>query len=173
MLRTLLAAYLERTPAQLAFDRAPGGKPHMPGAPLRFNLSHVKGAVLVAVTRNAEVGVDLEDCGRRIDEAALAAACLSPLEARALDTLAHDRRKWPLLQQWTRKEAVLKAMGAGLAHDPCQLGLGLTPDTLRMAHVPYAGRNWKLSDIALGPDWAASLAVEGEPKAVRGFCLGW
>lgn len=171
--RTVLGAYLEKSPGQLSFDRAGSGKPQLCDQSLQFNLSHTGDAVIMAVSRNASVGIDLESRNRNIDESALAAACLSVEETHALDAIAAAQRKSRLLQQWTRKEALLKALGTGLAHDPCKLNLGLTMDGQYMTRVHYAGQAWLLTDIALGKAWLASIAFEGEPKTLRGFCLGW
>lgn len=48
----------------------------------------------------------------------LAASVLSDLELQEWDRLAAQDRAWALLSWWTRKEAVLKALGVGLAEDP-------------------------------------------------------
>jgi 4'-phosphopantetheinyl transferase len=173
LLRTVLGAYLARPPGQLAFARAAGGKPSLADQSLQFNLSHSADAVLIAVARSMPVGVDLEERGRRIDEAALACACLSQGEMLALDAMPAARRKRALLRQWTRKEALLKALGSGLADDPRLLALPLGTQALHGHAVSNASQLWRLSDLDLGESWAASLAFAGPPATIRGFCLGW
>ncbi len=64
MLRLLLGRYLELDPARLSFVSLPLGKPALVAElgrdSLRFNVAHSNELVLYAVTRDLEVGVDLE-----------------------------------------------------------------------------------------------------------------
>jgi 4'-phosphopantetheinyl transferase len=63
-MRTILAAYLNTTPRELAFSYARKGKPELApdfsGARLRFNLAHSRDHALLAVTRGLSVGIDIE-----------------------------------------------------------------------------------------------------------------
>src|SRR5256885_15921185 len=56
--RALLAAYLRVAPETLLFVRGEHGKPDLAG--LQFNLSHTGTALLLGVSREVELGVDLE-----------------------------------------------------------------------------------------------------------------
>ena len=63
LLRWLLARELDGDPSAIEFCYGPFGKPelHMPvSPPLMFNVSHSDGQALIAVTRGAQVGVDIE-----------------------------------------------------------------------------------------------------------------
>jgi 4'-phosphopantetheinyl transferase len=83
---------------------------------LCFNLSHPQGVALYAIARGREVGIDIER--RREDFASLAVAerFFSPDEVTMLKSLAPDLRTSAFFNCWTRKEALIKALGEGLSH---------------------------------------------------------
>lgn len=123
-LRRLLAEQAG-VPAGLPFDIGPHGKPSLPGAavPLRFNLSHSGRWALVGLHADSEIGVDLEPTARAGRWSDLAAAHFTDREQRAV---ADDPSTF--LAIWTRKEACLKAHGAGLAGPPpAQVHVGSGP----------------------------------------------
>jgi 4'-phosphopantetheinyl transferase len=92
------------------------GKPYLDGA-AHFNLSHSGAVVACALSLRGPVGVDVEAFERLASTDGLEARILHPHERRALDAAPPPLRR-PLFERcWTRKEAVIKATGAGLAHD--------------------------------------------------------
>jgi 4'-phosphopantetheinyl transferase len=106
-LHATLTAYLGRNPL---FARDANGRPELSDRTLRFNLSHTEGMVAVAVTREADVGVDVERI-RPVDD----------LLAKAVFT-AEELHAWPgdarsFFERWTLKEAYVKARGRGLSID--------------------------------------------------------
>jgi 4'-phosphopantetheinyl transferase len=117
--------------------------------------------VAVALSDAGPVGIDVErrdaDPGR-----AVAAVVLAPGEVPAPGPDG-------VLRTWVRKEAVLKAAGTGLAVDPRELVLtGDTPRpavrTTSAALAPPAGARWWLTDLDLGEQHLAALAV-ASPRA--------
>lgn len=95
------------------------GKPYarQVGAPW-FSSSHARGVVLVALSVDGEVGIDVEPDHEVRDVDRLARDVLTPAESRRL--LATDRRQRSrmFLGAWCAKEAILKRSGTGLAVDP-------------------------------------------------------
>src|SRR5262249_38781671 len=81
LLRTTLSRYADAPPAAWVFPATGHGKPEIAAPaglpPLRFNLSHTDGLVACAVAAGREVGVDVEDVGRREVSEGLARYCLS------------------------------------------------------------------------------------------------
>ena len=63
-LRAILSRYLNISSHILRFDYNPYGKPSLivtqGGNTLRFNLSHSRGMALIAITKNRDIGVDIE-----------------------------------------------------------------------------------------------------------------
>jgi phosphopantetheine--protein transferase-like protein len=91
-----------------------GGKPRLlvENQTLHASLSHTRGAVAVAISRVAHVGVDVEAI-TPIDELDdVAERVLTDRERRAVLDAAQPIRLFTRL--WTRKEALAKAFGIGL-----------------------------------------------------------
>jgi 4'-phosphopantetheinyl transferase len=114
VLRVILSSYLQVSPAALPFSYGEFGKPHLPGSGLHFNLSHSGATALLAVTRRAEVGVDLELEPVDFDVQELAGRFFSPGEVAELASVPAGERPRAFLHCWTRKEAFIKARGDGL-----------------------------------------------------------
>jgi 4'-phosphopantetheinyl transferase len=116
-LRRILGARVGLAPAQVTLATAANGKPFMPEAPrCFFNVSHAGGLAAIAVHDSADVGIDVEHRSSFMDPAALLDEVCAPLERAWLRDRADaaslvDR----LATLWTGKEAVLKAVGTGLA----------------------------------------------------------
>ncbi|MFT7773021.1 4'-phosphopantetheinyl transferase family protein [Roseateles sp.] len=138
-LRQLLARRLDCAPAQVRIDRAPQGKPFAVNGP-RFNASHAGAYALIAIgvgARIGEVGIDIESEDRALDMPALLPHAFSARECEEL--VAAPDPGAAALRRWVAKEAVLKAVGVGIA------------DHLRA--------------IAVRPGPGAALAVRGQPAA--------
>jgi 4'-phosphopantetheinyl transferase len=121
--RLVLGVHAGRPGKQLRVDRscarcgAPHGKPFLTGVPdLSFSVSHSTGCVVVAVRRGAPVGVDVEEVvpwtAAELDDVAL--LTLAAEERAALFDAPTGARAADFATYWTRKEAALKATGAGL-----------------------------------------------------------
>lgn len=82
-----------------------------------FSVTHSGAVIGVALCENGQVGLDVEDlaaadCVLDVDSAAPVA--LADCELTALYRRPSAERKSAFLRTWTRKEAVLKALGVGL-----------------------------------------------------------
>jgi 4'-phosphopantetheinyl transferase len=118
LVRATLARYVDVAPAALTFSQNEHGRPEMARPELgwlRFNLSNTKGLLALAVTRDRDVGVDVEDTSRRGDTVNVADRFFSPLEVDALHALPEDAQRDRFFAYWTLKEAYIKARGMGLA----------------------------------------------------------
>lgn len=116
-LRAVLAAYTGMAPGHIAFAYADAGKPRLAGMSERvqFNLSHCGGWALLAVTAGLPVGADIEALRALPEAAEVARAHFSPAEHRAWLQLPQEQRLDGFFACWTRKEAVVKALGGGLS----------------------------------------------------------
>jgi 4'-phosphopantetheinyl transferase len=174
--RSILAAYLEVDPRTTRFVIDPGGKPRLDrewnSTPLSFNLSHSRGRALVAVSLGPEVGVDVERLRRDLPIDRLAARFFSPREIAALRSTPEAVRPAAFFACWTRKEAFVKATGAGIFRQPLQsfavsVEPGVGPVPLEIpGHADEAGR-WRLESLDAGPGYAAAVAVEGPFRVHR------
>lgn len=172
LLRATLSHYLGEPPEQLSFQRGPHGKPFLDpvqGKDLRFNLSHSGTWLLLAVARSREVGVDLE-VHRPVQELALARRffCAGEVERlQQIDDAAHRRTRF--FDLWTAKEALVKAIGTGLARTLNRYELRLEQDRVHWRdHAgEYADHQWHLQCLPAPPGCSATLAAEGTAPTVR------
>jgi 4'-phosphopantetheinyl transferase len=153
--RLALAEVVGTPAAALAFDRTcrcgeQHGKPVLPGGP-GFSLTHAGELVGVAVHPDGPVGLDVEQVRELTDLAAMAAHVCSPSESAA-DSPA-------FFTLWTRKEALLKAAGTGLASPMSAITLG-----------PSGVQEWTGEDAPREPAWVRDLhPAPGYHAAVAGF----
>lgn len=164
LLRHSLSAVIPREPADWRFVIGAFGKPQLadppPGFDLRFNLSHCRSRVAVALALGVEVGVDVEALDRtaRIDPA-LADTYFAPDEAAALRAVGDAaRRRERFLQLWTLKEACIKATGRGLSQSLA--GFSVDPERLAVRSRSLPMSNWRLAQwrvaahlVAAAVDW--------------------
>lgn len=139
---------------RLAFERSAQGKPRLQGGGPHFNLSHSGQIALIAVSRHAPVGVDVEQRHRLGDLDGMARLVMSRSEVAAFRQLPEFRRGAAFLRLWTRKEAALKAEGSGLLTDPREVAVGL--DAAAQRSVDVNGSRLTVADLPL--DWTAAVA---------------
>ncbi len=172
-LREILGEILGEPPASLRFRAAKQGKPELDRtggsratagqADLRFNVSHSSELALIAVSWGRELGVDLERV-RPIGEAdRIVASFFSPGEQIEFTAIADDAKPQAFLRGWTRKEAILKGLGIGLAglaaHYETRFATGgLTPQFRPAVPSPRVDE-WQLWEAAPRADFVAALAV--------------
>ena len=147
-LRALLGARLGVAPERVVLGAGPHGKPEVPGARLRFNLSHTSELAVIALADGFEVGVDAERLAR---SSRAVERTLTPGERAALAGEAD--RHTALLRVWCRKEALAKAGGGGLGWEPLRFD---TTD-------PGA---FTLADLDVVAGHVAALACAGGPAEV-------
>lgn len=121
-LRLVLSLYTGTAPRELAFETRQGQRPELVSSaeplPVRFSLTHTIGLFAVAVTRRAACGVDAEQLSAGVLDGATLRTTLSASELERVRPLEGNEAVLAFHRLWTRKEAVLKAMGTGLRVDP-------------------------------------------------------
>jgi 4'-phosphopantetheinyl transferase len=169
--RRVLAGYLGTGPAEIRFGRvrccgcgdAGHGPPRIdwPATDLAFSLSRSADHWALAVGRGRPLGVDIE-VPRAVNVTELAGACLTQAEQDCLAAAPEPDRPRLFYRCWTRKEAVLKACGLGLAGP--MSALDTQPGTTGPAEVAHAcpagpGR-WLVQDLPVptGSPWLGAIA---------------
>jgi 4'-phosphopantetheinyl transferase len=111
-LRQFLSACTGMAPQDLVFTTNQWGKPALASGP-HFNLSHSGDKILIALSATGPVGIDIEQI-KPAPPYEIAPEAFTPEER---DLLAHTEpqdRAEIFYQLWTRKEALVKAIGRGL-----------------------------------------------------------
>jgi 4'-phosphopantetheinyl transferase len=168
-LRDVLARYLEAKPSELRFSYNDYGKPSLAGEQsLQFNMSHSHEVALVAVTREAAVGVDVEHIRADFASEEIATRFFSRLEVETLSSLPKEEQVAAFFRCWVRKEAYIKAIGKGLSQPLDGFDVSLAPS--EPAALLRAGdedtMTWSMSDIDVGRGYASALVVEGVPSRI-------
>jgi len=168
-LRYVLARYLGKKAEELRFSHNSYGKPSLAGeGTLQFNMSHSHEVALVAVTRGAAVGVDVEHIRSDFASEEIARRFFSRLEVETLKLLPKEEQVAAFFRCWARKEAYIKAIGKGLSQPLDGFDVTLAPS--EPAALLRAGEEdtmtWSMSDIDVGSDYASALVVEGVPSQV-------
>lgn len=159
--RRILALQLGVDPRCLEFDATTAGKPFLarPAQNLEFNLSHSGRHGLIAVATDRSVGVDIEVRRPISDLRALAHRITTGREAELLRQLPTNKIHSAFFDLWTRKEAMLKALGRGFFIDPREVDVGIGPGR---SYVHFDGRIWTVESLAVGSSVRAAAAIEGK-----------
>ena len=176
ILRKILARYLGTAPADLVFEIESAGKPqlaHQHGGALHFNLSHSRDLVLIAVTAGADIGVDLERISDTVEVDEVAAIVFSPAEIAVLNRLSPPQKRQAFFNGWTRKEAIVKALGEGLGYPVRQLTVSIAPsERVRLIQAEgetMNGSRWSLQSLPAPTGYVAAVAHRGPRRSLRRF----
>lgn len=176
--RLLLGRCLGQRPEQVQFQYNAFGKPILAGGlhpSVRFNVSHSGDLVLIALTRDRAIGVDVEYMRMDLATEEIAARFFSAVECSALATVTPALWSAAFFACWTRKEAYLKARGDGLSLPLAAFDVSLLPDDevrlLATRHDSTDVHRWTLRALEAGDGYQAALAVEGGGWKLR--CLDW
>ncbi len=171
LIRTVLSLYVnEIAPEKWQFTKNKYGKPSISNSrlrlPLHFNISHTDKMVVLAVTVDQEVGVDVEYLLRSGKTVEIADSFFSPIEARQLLALPVEKQKDRFFDLWTLKEAYIKACGMGLSIPldhfsysfPSQGEITISIEPERNDQPEY----WQFWQIRPNDSHKVSLAIKGD-----------
>jgi 4'-phosphopantetheinyl transferase len=173
LVRRMLSRVTGAAPLALEFVAGEHGRPEIvapgPAAAFRFNLSHTHGLVACAVTRAADIGVDVEYVERKVELMSVANHVFSPREVEGLTSLSGGAQRERFFELWTLKEAYIKAIGKGLSA-PLR---SITFEPERSDPVPVYfdaevqddHARWCLRRFHVGPVHRMALALAAERDA--------
>jgi 4'-phosphopantetheinyl transferase len=113
LLRMILSKKLNKSPHDISYINGRNGKPGIKDNSLFFNISHTRDSFAIAISEHSYIGVDLEDLSKSLDFESIIKRVFSGKEGEfILKSSGKSRNRFFLL--WTRKEALLKAIGTGI-----------------------------------------------------------
>ncbi|CAI3151936.1 4'-phosphopantetheinyl transferase Sfp [Acinetobacter calcoaceticus] len=118
LVKTVLADKLGISPHEVNIQLHPNGKPFVEGSKaVYFNLTHSADVIILAVTEEGEIGVDIEQVDRVFDwmrvDSVLAPSEIEWIKGNELiDPFSVYQR---FFQIWTLKEAYIKCTGDGMS----------------------------------------------------------
>lgn len=169
--RQVIGGLLGVGPAEVRFTYGRHGKPELAfpeEAGFRFNISHADDVICLAVASGREVGVDVEWISLPPEATDIAESHFSPGERRAFEACPERHRALAFARCWTRKEAVLKALGSGLATPLAQfdVSIGSTPALLRTGPGMGSTAGWTLLEVPAPQDYVAAVALYRAEESV-------
>ncbi len=164
--RLILARLLECEPRAIVIRRPRLGAPTVDarGRTLHISLSHSADRMLFAMSQTRRLGVDIERADPEADTVRLARRFFRSDEADALASLPSDRRCLAFFRAWTRKEALVKAVGGGVPSSLRSLPSGLSAPH---ESVVVGDVTWAFYDLAAPEPYVAALVADAADAAVR------
>ena len=160
--RVLLAPQLGVEPARVEIERHAAGKPYVASdASLHYSVSHSAAHAMVAITRVAPVGVDIERVRTVPNAERILARFFPPHQIDEI--LSDDRRELRFVQAWTEAEARVKARGEGMWRVA-------TPDERAVLRPLVAPDGYAASLAVLATEWRITqydLAADALDAATR------
>jgi 4'-phosphopantetheinyl transferase len=179
ILKKLITRYSGLQPENLQLSYGPYGKPTLDHAinvaHLCFNMSESSGHALYAFTQNREIGVDIEQIRDIPEMEHIVRLHFSEAERAVFASLLAQEKIKSFFNVWTRKEALIKALGGGLSIPLTKLDLSFSsgkPRTFISGDEVLNHRaQWTIQDVSPSPECAAAVAVEGSGFTIK--CWNW
>lgn len=163
LLRQLLAERLGCQTDELRFDTNAHGKPELRSHRWQFNLSHSGEWLVLALCREGPLGVDIEMGLRRRPVLPLARRFYADSEYQWLRALPEQEQASAFYRLWSRKEAVLKAQGNGIAAGLDKICF--IPEEGWRLDNRLDGHDYRVQDWRLGSGWLSLVAPTSDITA--------
>jgi 4'-phosphopantetheinyl transferase len=175
-LRRLLGAYAHVAPEEIVFRYGERGKPAVEApaaaAEIDFNVSHRGDFALYVFCRGRELGIDIEFVRDVPQALAIGRKHFTPEESRLLVAAdAEGKILSSFFRLWTRKEAVIKAVGTGLAMPLTEFDVSsAAADGAAWHSVQIPARPntvWSVRDLFPLDGYRGALCLSGTPLEIE------
>lgn len=165
----LLAAYLDRPASTIALVADTFGRPALVDVHgIGFNWTHSGDCALFAIGKDIQPGIDVEWRRERPRAIEIAERYFDAEETAYLTALPIEARSHAFLELWTAKEAVLKALGRGLAFGLHRLRIDKRDDRLHLERLDGEDvRQWQLHRLLPDNAHLGALAWRGDVRQIR------
>ena len=164
-LRSILANYVGLPAAAISIEYGQYGKPVLTNQPIKFNLSHSGDIALLGISKQYEIGVDIEFMRDIRDAEAIVERFFSFNERATFQRTPYAQRRSVFYNGWTRKEAFIKAIGRGLSYplDAFDVSIGEdeSPALLRIADPTMSASQWCLRSFEPEQGYKAAIVSAG------------
>lgn len=164
LLKYLLAEKTKLDISKIRFEKTGNHKPYFPDdTSLHFNLSHAGNYAIIAIG-NCELGVDIEFIDNSFDFTEILFGVFSEVD---IDLIRNSNNmRYSFYKFWTRKEAMVKALGKGIDDNfgqiPASDGLHRVESEL-LGNIP----NLLVLSFKVDEQHIGSIAFEGNNKDVK------
>jgi 4'-phosphopantetheinyl transferase len=164
-LRRLLGRELGQPPAAIEFAFGSNGKPELVhSSSLHFNLSHSGDIGLIGISRERELGVDVEAERPTLDGLGIAHRFFTANETAWLAALAPVARVRGFCRLWTCKEAWMKSGGQGMSLPLDRAEVTL--DGAAPARLKVQGDELFVRELDLLPGYCAAVVMARAPESL-------
>jgi 4'-phosphopantetheinyl transferase len=167
LVRVVLSKYCDIEPKDWVFNKGSHGKPvignnHSSAMGLFFNISHTNGVVIVGVSREPSLGVDVENLDRRKPSLGIAETFFASAEVEVLRELSDLDQQRRFYEYWTLKESYIKAVGLGLSIPLDKFSFSFpTTSTIRLALAdnPEHADQWHFWQFQPASGYMAAVCI--------------
>ncbi len=174
-LLALLAAYMGVEVGDVTLIEGEHGRPALAaghGSSVDFNWSHSGDRAVAAMGHGVSLGIDIEHVRARPRALEIAERYFSHTEFAALKSVPPEQRSAAFLDIWTAKEAVLKALGRGIAFGLHRLDISVDDGQPRLRRLEGEDvADWNLQRIPVEIGSVTTLAWRGAMRRCRIFSL--
>jgi 4'-phosphopantetheinyl transferase len=168
ILKFVLAAYTKLAVTQIHFDYHFNKKPYLSSHPwLFFNISHSEDFAVIAISLH-KVGIDIEYISKDFTFTNLLPDIFKDNEVLAI--LNAVNKKHTFYKSWTRKEALVKALGKGIDDDfkniPTLDGHHII-DTKLVKNT----EKWQVHSFEITDHYAGAIAFDGLSSICKNLIL--
>ena len=158
-LRNILSCYLNILPKEIIFLYDDYQKPYLKisfNTDLQFNVSHSHDIALFAFSYKRPIGVDIEKIKATYNDH-VARRYFSEKEYQSLMSLPEQERINGFYSIWAKKEAIIKAVGKGLAMPLNQFSVSIQPaqEFIQIDHT----ESWTLLPLSIDIQYQAAVAT--------------
>ena len=155
LLRIILGDYLNCDPAKIRFNSNHYQKPHIahPNTLIQFNISSSSNRFVAAFCQHHTIGVDIEHIRQIEDIPQMINDYCTNEESDWLNSQPENLRISSFFQIWSRKEALVKAIGKGLNIELNKINV-LSDET-----IVNGESMWYLKTLNLFDDCTGAIAV--------------
>lgn len=136
------------------------GKPYIQDHPIQFNISHTENRVLLGFSHQP-IGIDIEKMIELTDLDLLIEHSMHPDEISILNTFDPSQKIQLFYDLWTKKEAVVKAMG---------IGLGKELNSFSLKSI-QEDSSWSAFELTIDSRYSAAIATQITSCSIKGYQL--
>ena len=155
-LRQVLARYIPKN--DLIIERGEFGKPFLRDFPeWHFNVSHSGTKMVLAISHEMSVGIDIEQIKSRKSLENLVKKCFATSEQMYWFNLPENEKVAVFYDFWTRKDAVVKGIGRGIALglNHCEIDVNQPNNFLNLPNNEI----WYTQKIEFSADYCVAIAA--------------
>lgn len=166
VLRLAISRFLDIEPQLVLFKYTQAGKPYLCCdenclPTVKFNLSHTDDSMAMALSLNTEIGIDLELIRPIKEKTAIIQNYFTNSEQQYVQRYSGEEATQAFFYCWTRKEALFKGVGSGIASEKIDAVSCLEPHLI-LSNGIFKEEFWTINSLPFCSTHAAAIAYCGK-----------